>query len=252
MNYTPAEAGEVATALAAVVGTPQAEVLVCPTFLALSDVCRALAGSSVAAGAQDVFWKDKGAFTGNISASMLASLGIRYAIVGHSETRGRFGVMEVDASTVPYFGETDATVGLKIQALLAAGIAPIYCVGETLAEREAGSTDAVIQSQMRGSLAGISESALQSLVIAYEPVWAIGTGKVCDTPEAERVCGMIRHEVSCLYSESLAASVRVLYGGSVKPDNAAEIFAQPNIDGGLVGGASLKPDDFSKVIAAAQ
>ena len=251
MNYSPAEAAGVAKSLAEAVTSASAEVLICPPFLALDRVIGALAGSHIGVGAQDVFWKEKGAFTGNISATMLASLGIRYAIVGHSETRGRFGVMEVPESTLPYFGESDETVGLKIQALLAADIAPIFCVGETLAEREAGTTDQVIQSQIRGSLAGIPESSLNSLVIAYEPVWAIGTGKVCDTPEAERICAMIRGEIAKLYSEPLSLAVRILYGGSVKPDNAAELFAQPNIDGGLVGGASLKAEDFSKVIAAA-
>ena len=227
------------------------DVAICPPYLAIPFVHEMLKKTHIQVGAQDVFWAEKGAFTGEVSALMLADAGVSMCIVGHSETRGRFGKLEVPESTLGYFGETDETVNLKIRALLERGIAPILCVGENLAEREAGDTDSVIQDQLRKGLAGIIGAEFASGVIAYEPVWAIGTGKTCDAAEASRVCGMIRQTLADIFDSETAEMVRVLYGGSVKGSNAYELFHQPDIDGGLVGGASLLPDDFSRIVHAA-
>lgn len=253
MNCTSAEGLALVGQL--VTETPKdeaVEVAICPPYVLTSKVHDALRGSDIQLGAQDVFWMESGAFTGRISGAMLRDLGVTYCIVGHSETRGRFGVVEVPDSTLGFFAETDETCGLKIEALNKHGIAPILCVGETLAEREAGSTDAVIQAQISGALKGFDEVELGHLVLAYEPVWAIGTGQTCDTPEAERVCGMIRAHLASLFSGDFAERTRVLYGGSVKAANAHELFHQPNIDGGLVGGASLKSAEFVAIIRAAK
>jgi triosephosphate isomerase len=252
MHFVAAEAAALASALKPIVAEKaDVDVAVCPTYLSLSAVHMVVKGSSLALGAQDVFWMDSGAFTGRISARMLVDVGATYCIVGHSETRGRFGKLDVSESTVCFFAETNETVRLKIEALLPHGIAPILCVGETLGEREAGRTDAVIADQLNGALTGFDEAELGTLVVAYEPVWAIGTGQTCDTVEAERICVMIRSWLSTHFSPELAESTRVLYGGSVKAANAVELFAQPNIDGGLVGGASMKADEFTAVIRAA-
>ncbi len=245
MNKMRSDAIETVKELYAAVGDPsEVEYGVCPPFLYLSELVRE---NTVGIGAQDVFWKDSGAFTGFTSPAMLKDLGVKYAIIGHSERRGRFGKLEVPESTIGSFAETDETVNLKLKACLAHGLIPIVCVGETLAEREAGKTDSVIGGQISGALAGLSDAELDTLVIAYEPVWAIGTGKVCDAAEANRVCAMIR---SCLPA-SLRGSIRIQYGGSVNPANARELFSQSDIDGGLVGGASLKASDFAEVVRAA-
>ena len=226
----------------------EAEVGVCPAYLSIGIVRRLLEGSPILLGAQDVFWLDQGAFTGKVSAAMLQDAGVRMCLVGHSETRGRFGKLDVPESTVGFFAETDETVNLKIKALLSRGVAPILCVGETLAEREAERTDAIIASQIRGALDGVPDFA--NGVVAYEPVWAIGTGKTCDAAEASRVCGVVRASLrECLGVQ--ADAIRVLYGGSVKAANARELFSQNDIDGGLVGGASLQADEFSRIVAAA-
>lgn len=227
------------------------DVAICPSYLCIPKLHEMLRGTPVALGAQDAFWKDSGAFTGHVSPAMLSEFGVAYCIVGHSETRGRFGKLEVPESTLGHFAETDETVHLKIRALLFHGIAPILCVGETLAEREAGQTDSVIQAQLAGALAGLDAVELGTLVVAYEPVWAIGTGKTCDAAEAERVCGMIRAAVAASHGAPLADGMRVQYGGSVKAANAKELFSQPNIDGGLVGGASLSPEEFCEIVQAA-
>ena len=227
------------------------EVGICPPFLSIPVVREWIKKTHILLGAQDCFWAEKGAFTGSISAPMLTDAGVTICIVGHSETRGRFGKLEIPESTIGYFAETDETVNLKIKALLYSNIVPILCVGETLSEREEGTTDATIQAQINGALAGIEGEELYGLVVAYEPVWAIGTGKTCDTAEAERVCSMIRSTLEEKFSPQMAESVRVLYGGSVKAANAKELFAQPNIDGGLVGGASLDPVEFAAIVAAA-
>jgi triosephosphate isomerase len=182
---------------------------------------------------------------------MLQDVGCSLCIVGHSETRGRFGKLEVPVTTLGYFAETDETVNLKIKALLYHNLCPILCVGETLAEREAGRTDEVIADQLRKGLEGIDGAEYLSAVVAYEPVWAIGTGQVCDTAEAERVCAGIRKVLAEVFDEDSAAAIRVLYGGSVKANNARELFAQPNIDGGLVGGASLNAQEFVRIVQSA-
>lgn len=228
------------------------DVVVCPPFLAIpkiADVCRR---SRVKLGAQNCFWKESGAFTGQISPIQLAEFHVDYCIVGHSETRGKFGALEIPESTVSLFSESDETVNLKLKALFYQGITPILCVGETLEERQAGNTDAVISSQLKGGLKGIDPAELYGLVVAYEPVWAIGTGQTCDTAEAERVCAMVRKQLAEIADADVAESIRILYGGSVKPENAGELFGQPNIDGGLVGGASLKAEGFFDIIKAAR
>ncbi len=211
----------------------QVETLVCPTVLALSTAMAAAQGSSLQVGAQNSWHVPEGAYTGEISATMLQKQGVRYVIVGHSERR-------------QYFAETDALVAQKTVAIQALGMVPIVCVGETLEEREAGQTDAVITRQMQAVLAH-TNPAITPMVVAYEPVWAIGTGKVCESTEAQRVCAMIRR----LLGEA-GAVTRVLYGGSVKPDNALELFSQADIDGGLVGGASLQAESYAALVRHAQ
>lgn len=230
------------------------EVVVCPPYTALSAVEAALKGSEHAAlGAQNVFWKPQGAYTGQVSAAMLRSVGVRYVIVGHSESRGRFGVPEPDfsADVLQHFGETDSTVNRKIGSLLSAGLIPIVCVGETLKEREDGATDDVVRSQVAGALAGVGAGEAAGLVFAYEPVWAIGTGETCSADEADRVCGVVRAALAAIYDYPTADAVRIQYGGSMKPDNAADLLGRPNIDGGLIGGASLKATDFAAIVRAA-
>jgi triosephosphate isomerase (TIM) len=246
MNLMAADATERLTEFVGLLGgSDSVEVGICPTFLSLSAAVDATKGSTVGIGAQDMFWNESGAFTGFLSASMIENAGAKYVLIGHSERRGRFGKLEVPESTLGFFAETDETVNLKLRAALRSSLTPIVCIGETLAEREAGDTDSVIAKQMAGAIAGVED--LRRVVFAYEPVWAIGTGKVCDATEANRVCGFVR---SCLPSE-VRDSVRIQYGGSVNPTNAAELFSQPEIDGGLVGGASLKPTDFIQVVRAA-
>lgn len=227
------------------------DVAVCPPYLWLTKVRELLRNSYVKTGAQDVFWMSEGAFTGKISAQMLYDLCVDYCIVGHSETRGKFGKLEVPESTLGYFAETDETINLKIRALLFHSITPILCVGETAAEREAGETDAVIQAQIKGAFAGIDPAELYFASVAYEPVWAIGTGKTCDSAEANRVCGMIRQTLADTLDADMANEMRILYGGSVKASNAKELFSQPEIDGGLVGGASLDAQEFAQIVLSA-
>jgi len=252
MNLTKAASVEVVAELAKLVGDKKGvDILICPPYVNITAVQDAAAGSSVEVGAQDVFWKDSGAFTGKISAPMLKALGLTYCIVGHSETRGKFGKLEIEPEEVAQFNETDHTINIKIKALLANGIKPILCCGETLAEREAGKTDAVIVEQIKGGLEGLTAADLSTLVVAYEPVWAIGTGKTCDADEANRVCGVVRKAVADLVGADLANGMRVLYGGSVNSGNSATLFAMSDIDGGLVGGASLKAEEFSKIVLSA-
>jgi triosephosphate isomerase len=226
------------------------EVAVCPTFLSISKVREVTKKSRVEVGAQDAFWVDSGAFTGQVSASLLADAGVKYVIVGHSETRGRFGKLDIPEDTVGYFAESNRTINLKIKALLYHSLWPILCVGETLSEREAGETDLVIGRQLREALDQVDGSEFFSGVVAYEPVWAIGTGKVCDGEEASRVCGVIRDTLREVCGDA-ADSIRVLYGGSVKSTNAQDLFRRPDIDGGLVGGASLDPDEFARIVLCA-
>ena len=215
-----------------------AEVLICPPYVYLDAVVQATNGSSVSVGAQDVYFEGNGAFTGEISTSMLADLGCKYVILGHSERRN-------------VIGETDELINRKVHAVLAAGLIPVVCVGELLEQREAGQTAEVVRAQFEGSLAGVSEEQMRSIVIAYEPVWAIGTGKTATPEQAQEVHADLRKLLEEHYNTGLAESVRILYGGSVKPANAKELMTQPDIDGALVGGASLKADSFGAIIDAA-
>lgn len=213
------------------------DLLVCPPSVYLLTAMEVAAGSSVAVGAQNMSCQPKGAFTGEISAGMLTDIGAQYVILGHSERRH-------------IFGETDENVNKKTLAALAAGLTPIVCVGELLEDREAGRTAEVIRTQFEGSLQGLSAEDIARTVIAYEPVWAIGTGKVASPEQAEEVHADLRNLLTERYNESVAAGIRILYGGSMKPGNAAELISQPNVDGGLIGGASLKADDFLGIAMA--
>lgn len=252
MHMTLAETSAcIETFLRHVQAKANVDVAICPPFTALSKARDLLRNTSVLWGAQDVFWKETGAFTGNVSAPMLYDLCCSYCIVGHSETRGRFGKLDVSDAALGYFGETDYTVNLKIRTLLNHAINPILCVGETQDERNAGDTDEVVRRQLAGAFEGIDPAECYFVAVAYEPVWAIGTGLTCDAAEANRVCGYIRECIADLLDADVAQHIRVLYGGSVKPDNAAELFHQPNIDGGLVGGASLDPESFIRIVMSA-
>ena len=220
-------------------GVGDVEIAVCPPSVYLEAVAGVVRGSNVGLGAQNMYHEANGAFTGEISAAMLVDLGCQYVILGHSERR-------------QFLGETDDLINKKVKAALAAGLTPILCVGELLNQREAGQTADVIRTQIDGSLAGITADQLPKIVIAYEPVWAIGTGKVATPKQAEEVHSDLRKLLGQRYNDQLAQQVRIQYGGSVKPSNAAELLAQPDIDGALVGGASLKADDFLGIIAGAR
>ncbi len=255
MNKTVAEAlALVEDLVPRVADAANADVVICPPFTALYPLSQKLQGTNIALGAQDTFWKASGAYTSRIAPAMLTDVGVTYVILGHSETRGRFGVPEegVTDEILRYYGESDTTVNLKAKAALAAGLTPIICVGETSDERAQGQTDFVVERQTTAALDGISaEQVGAQVVFAYEPVWAIGTGAVCAADEADRVCGVVRAAVRDGFGDAAADAVRVQYGGSMKPDNAAELLSRPNIDGGLIGGASLKASDFAAIVAAA-
>lgn len=253
MNKTVQEALDLVSELKGMVADAKAEVVVCPPFTALYAVSKAIEGTSIRLGAQNVFWKKAGAYTGQVSPAMLADLGCAYVIVGHSEARGRFGAAEEGMSEelLSVFGDTDASVNRKALAALEAGITPIICCGELLEERRKGEADEVVARQVRRALEGMDAPTVSRVVIAYEPVWAIGTGEVCEAGEADRICGLIRMVVQELHGEKTAEAIRIQYGGSVKPDNAAELLSKPNIDGALVGGASLKAADFAAIVRAA-
>ena len=214
-----------------------AEVAVCPTALALATVAKAVAGSPVGIGGQNCHWEEKGAFTGEVSASLLKNAGAKYVLLGHSERR-------------QYFGETDATVNKRLGAVLKQSLVPILCIGETLAERQGNKLQQVLETQVKGALAGFTPEQLATLVVAYEPVWAIGTGITATTAQAQEAHAFVRSVLRGVVG-GLADRVRIQYGGSVKPDNAKEILSQPDVDGALVGGASLKVADFTAIIAAA-
>jgi triosephosphate isomerase (TIM) len=240
MNLNRASAVALAEGLVkATAGIDGVDVAVCPPSCYLEAVGKAIAGSKVALGAQNMYHEKDGAFTGELSAAMLCDLGCKYVILGHSERRH-------------ILGETDAAINKKVLAALAVGLTPIVCVGELLSEREAGRTSAVIRTQFEGSLAGLTAEQMEKLVIAYEPVWAIGTGKVATPQQAEEVHLDLRKIMTERYNQNVAEKVCIQYGGSVKPDNAAVLLGQPNIDGALVGGASLKVDQFLGIIAGAK
>lgn len=249
MNMTLAEAVAASqTIIRNVEARTNSDIAICPAYLHIPKVREVVRDSIVKVGAQDVFWHEQGAFTGKISAKMLYDAGVSFCIVGHSESRGRFGNSEVEENQLGFFSETDQTANLKLKSLIFHSISPILCVGETAKEREAGKTDAVIDQQLKGALEGLDASELYFFSVAYEPVWAIGTGQSCDATEANRVCGVIRARLSALLDGDVAQEIRILYGGSLKASNSAELFSQPEIDGGLVGGASLDPMEFSRIV----
>lgn len=239
MNMTPAETTDFIKALAPkVADVKEAKVVLCVPFVDIAAAVEATNGTNIEIGAENVHMEEKGAYTGEISGKMLASCGVRYVIVGHSERR-------------QYFGETDATVNGRAKAGLANGLKVIVCVGETLTEREQGVTFETVARQTKIALLGISAEDMKNIIIAYEPVWAIGTGKTATAEQAEEVCAYIRSVVASLYGADVAEATTVQYGGSMNAKNAAELLAMENIDGGLIGGASLKPDDFTVIVKAA-
>ena len=238
MNLSKAEAVALAGGLAAAQKNANADVLICPTPVYVDSVATAVSGSTVAVGGQDVYFEGNGAFTGETSTDMLKDLGCTYAILGHSERRN-------------VIGECDKLINKKVHATLAAGLTPVLCVGELLEEREAGKTMEVVKTQIEGSLADVTAEQAAKTVIAYEPVWAIGTGKTASPEQAQEVHADIRKLLAERYNSEVADGVRILYGGSVKPANAAELLSQADIDGALVGGASLKVDSFTAIINAA-
>lgn len=235
MNMTPSEAEALIKALIPLVSGAEAEVAICPPYVCLPMAASLVRGTNIGLGAQNVHWADKGAFTGEVSVPMLNELGVKYAIIGHSERR-------------QYFGETDAGVNKRALAALDGGITPIICVGETLEQREAGVTAPFVRAQVTAALAGFTADEAEKCVIAYEPIWAIGTGRTASNEEANEVTGMIRAALGEIFGASAAAKIRIQYGGSMNPKNAAGLMAMSDIDGGLIGGASLKAEDFAKVV----
>jgi len=240
MNTTRSSGVALAKSVADAVRTtrPAVDVALCPPFPYLIPVGEALGDSGVWLGAQNAYHAAPGAFTGEIALPMLQECGCQWVILGHSERR-------------QFFGETDATINQKVQATLAANLGVIFCVGELLAERQSNQTEKVLETQMAGGLAGVSPAAAAHLVIAYEPVWAIGTGVTASPEQAEAAHAFLRRWLAGRFDSGLAETIRIQYGGSVKPDNARELLSQPNVDGALVGGASLKAEQFLPIIAAA-
>jgi triosephosphate isomerase len=236
MNLVQAEAEAlVKGVLAGLKGGERVEVVVAPPFPYLAVVGQRLAGTAVSLAAQNLHWEGFGAYTGEVCAAMLVDVGCRYVIVGHSERR-------------QFFHETDGTVNRRIRAALAGDLLPIFCVGETLEERKGGRMEEVVERQVRGGLEGLRKEDAARIVIAYEPVWAIGTGETATPDQAQAAHAFIRKVLGALYGQSLAGGVRIQYGGSVKPGNAAELMARPDIDGALVGGASLKAESFLGIV----
>ncbi len=236
MYKTGAEAAETARQLVDRVGQAEdRDIMIAPAFTALAPVADVVKGSPVGLGAQNIYWEEEGAYTGEISPSMLVGAGCTYAVIGHSERR-------------QYFGETDGTVNKRIAAAIKHDLIPVFCIGEMEAEREANETFSVLDKQVEKGLEGFSSNDLATLVVAYEPVWAIGTGKTATREQAQEVHAHLRTKIAGLHSDALAGGMRVLYGGSVKPGNIADLMAMPDIDGALVGGASLKADDFAAIV----
>ena len=236
MNKTSKEAMELVTLLKRDLSDiNQVDMVVCPTYTALADVIDVLSESNIGVGAQNLFWEDSGAFTGEISGPMLTALGVQYVIIGHSERR-------------QYFGETDQTVNKRLKAALGHNLKSIVCIGERLDEREADKTFDVIKTQINGSLADLSPTEMSKVILAYEPVWAIGTGKTATPEQAQEVHKYIRELLKEKFGQEVADNTRIQYGGSVKPDNTKDLMGQADIDGALVGGASLKNDSFVQII----
>lgn len=234
MNKTPSEAKELVTALIPLVRDAACDVVVCTPAVDFAAVKEVIGGTNIKLGAENMHWKESGAYTGELSTAMLKECGVEYVILGHSERR-------------QYFGETDATVNLRTLAAVAAGLTPIICVGEKKEEREAGYTDALVTYQTLTALTGLTAEQVAKVVIAYEPVWAIGTGLTATDEQANETIGVIRSAIRSVYGDA-ADEVRIQYGGSMNPKNVKGLMAQPEIDGGLIGGASLKAEDFSKVV----
>ena len=237
MNKTPSEAKTLLEAVVPAVKDADCEVIACVPFVDLSVALETTKGSNVKIGAENCHWAESGAFTGEISALMLKEMGVEYVVLGHSERR-------------QYFGETDETVNKRTKAALAAGLKPIVCVGELLWERECDITEEVIARQIKLDLFNVTADELKNIVIAYEPVWAIGTGKTATADQAEEIHAHIRSLVAAKYGQEVAENTSILYGGSCKPSNAKELFANPDVDGGLIGGAALKAADFKGIIDA--
>nr|WP_317356624.1 triose-phosphate isomerase [uncultured Tyzzerella sp.] len=234
MNKNHNEAVELINTLKSGIDTDKSDVVVCVPFVDLMSVSEAIKGTNINLGAQNMHFEESGTYTGEIAPAMLKELGVKYVIIGHSERRA-------------YFGETDETVNKKVKKALEHGIVPILCVGETLEERELNITIELVRVQVKKAFAGVSKEDAKKVVIAYEPIWAIGTGKVATKEQAEEVCAEVRKVVAEVYGQEVADVIRIQYGGSVTGDTANELFNMPNIDGGLVGGASLK-EDFIKVV----
>ena len=234
MNKTPAETREFMKTFPSLVKGTEDEVIICVPFVDLADAIEFAKGTNVKVGAQNIHFEEKGAFTGEISPKMLKEIGTEYVIIGHSERR-------------QYYAETDESVNKKIKAALNHELKPIVCVGETLEQREAGITKDFVTTQVKNAFEGLEKEDAKKIIIAYEPIWAIGTGKTASKEDANEVCGWIREEIRSLYGD-IADEIIIQYGGSVKSSNASELFAMSDIDGGLVGGASLDPTEFAKIV----
>ena len=238
MNKTATEAASLIDALVPAVQGAGCDVVICTPFTSLCTAVEKCAGTNIGVGAENVHFEKSGAFTGEISADMLVDLGVKYVITGHSERR-------------QYFAETDETVNKRTKAALAAGLTVIVCVGESLAQREQGVTEELVRMQTKIALGGVSAEEMARVIIAYEPVWAIGTGVTASAQQAEEVCAMLRGQLGLLYDADRASQVSILYGGSMNAGNAASLLEMENIDGGLIGGASLKPAEFAAIVQAA-
>lgn len=238
MNKTRPEAKALITELVPMVKDAGCGVVICVPFTNLETALDATNGTNIKVGAENCHWAKSGAFTGEISADMLAEMGVEYVVIGHSERR-------------QYFGETDTTVNQRVRAALDSGLKVILCVGELLEQREAGITEEIVGMQTKAALVGVSKEELKNIIIAYEPVWAIGTGKTATAQQANEVCHYIRTVAAKLYDQSSADALTIQYGGSMNPKNAEELLAQPDVDGGLIGGAALKAPDFTAIINAA-
>ncbi len=238
MNKTPSEAKALLSEIIPLVKDADCEVVACVPYVDLAVAVETVKGSNIKIGAENAHWAESGAFTGEISTGMLKEIGVDYVVIGHSERR-------------QYFGETDATVNLRTKAVLAAGMTPIVCVGELKEEREAKITEEIVGKQLKLDFAGISADNMKNIVIAYEPVWAIGTGLTATPAQAEEVCAFIRETLAKMYSKDVADSVTIQYGGSMNDTNAAELLSKEDVDGGLIGGASLVSSKFSAIVSAA-
>lgn len=239
MNKLPSETYDFVKSVAQATKDAGCTVVCCTPFVCLSEAVRAANGTHVKIGAENLHFEDKGSFTGEVSADMLKDLGVTYVIIGHSERR-------------QYNAETDETVNLKTKKALEKGLIPIVCVGESLEQREAGITMDLISIQIKKAFAGISAEDAKKVVIAYEPIWAIGTGKTATSEQAQEICGGIRKILASLYCEKCAENITIQYGGSMKPSNAEELMKKPDIDGGLIGGASLITEDFASIVKSAK